>query len=53
MIIIKALSDLKEANLVKVDDDGRHSFDPKNGTELGNIIESIYNISRQMNTKIW
>lgn len=48
----KALSDLKEANLVKVDDDGRHSFDPKNGTELGNIIESIYNISRQMNTKI-
>ena len=40
----QAVKDLETSNLIKIDDDGRYSFDPKEGTELGNIVKNIYQI---------
>ena len=48
----EALKDLDNSDLKKLDEDGRYDFNPKPGTELGNIIKSLVHIGKSHGSRI-
>ena len=48
----KVLRDLNDLNLTPLDSDGRYDFSPTKDTDLGKVIQTIFNISQSQGLKI-